>query len=105
MWKFVWSLLLSYRNSNDAMDTENNGDGEDVDEMQVEKKPHDPNDLSIYNLDDYDDEPSKGSGAFSKLNGLQHPDALENDQYVTLDDVRITEQEIFFFCLYYIFHF
>ena len=68
----------------------------------------DPNDLSIYNLDDYDKEESKGSamGAFSNIKsvcmhcllavqahlgprGLQYHANQEEDPYITLKEVSI----------------
>ncbi len=53
-------------------------------------KVADPNDLSAYNLDDYDNEVSRGAamGAFSNIKGLSFYRDNNDDPYITLKDVR-----------------
>lgn len=52
--------------------------------------PKDPNDLGAYNLDSYDEEPSKGiaAGPFSNIQGLQYYANPDEDPYITLKGVR-----------------
>jgi len=52
-------------------------------------KKKDPNDLSEYNLDDYDNETSTGTqmGAFSNIKGLQFYRNNEEDPYITMKEV------------------
>lgn len=54
------------------------------------KAPSAPDDLSAYNLDNYDEEESKGAamGAFSNIKGLSYYGDAKDDPYVTLDSVR-----------------
>ncbi|KAG7530649.1 hypothetical protein FFLO_04875 [Filobasidium floriforme] len=50
--------------------------------------PSDPNDLSAYNLDNYDEEVSRGTamGAFSNLGGLKVHQDINDDPYITLKE-------------------
>jgi len=80
----------------------------DVDSGSTQKKPKakDPNDLSEYKLDDYDEEdagdsgeldrlkwrlhfhPQVPGGLFSNIKGLTYYKDNEEDPYITLKDVR-----------------
>lgn len=50
-----------------------------------------PDDLSAYNLDDYDEEESRGTamGAFSNIKGLSYYGDAKDDPYVTLEAVSL----------------
>ncbi|KAL9938276.1 hypothetical protein V8E36_002899 [Tilletia maclaganii] len=84
---------------------EDEGDDEDMDDAEVENdddkarakkaakaaaaassKPDDPNDLSKYNLDDYDNEQSNpvSLGPFTNLKGLAYYQNNDEDPYITL---------------------
>lgn len=54
------------------------------------KAVEDPEDLSAYNLDDYDKEESKSAsaGAFSNIKGLSYYGDNADDPYITLESVR-----------------
>ncbi|KAK4700069.1 periodic tryptophan protein 1, partial [Phenoliferia sp. Uapishka_3] len=58
------------------------------------KAPVDPDDLSAYNLDDYDEEESKGAamGAFSNIKGLSYYGDAKDDPYVTLEAKQEDEE-------------
>ncbi|KAF7316608.1 WD-REPEATS-REGION domain-containing protein [Mycena chlorophos] len=72
----------------------------DEDAMDVDSAPpkRDPNDLSEYNLDDYDqdDEDTTTSGPFSNIKGLTYYQNNENDPYITLkeDDAAAEREEL-----------
>ncbi|KAM0754017.1 WD40 repeat-like protein [Meredithblackwellia eburnea MCA 4105] len=57
------------------------------------KAAADPDDLSAYNLDNYDEEESKGAamGAFSNIKGLTYYGDAKDDPYVTLDSKQEDE--------------
>ena len=86
---------------------------EDNDAMDVDKpaqksasKPKDPNDLSEYNLDNYDNEPNEcmsqfnaniclsltilALGPFSSINNLKYYKDDADDPYIKLNEVRST---------------
>lgn len=75
----------------DEDEDQQDGDGDGDEEMDDAKnqKKKDPNDLSEYNLDDYDNEQSTGTqmGAFSNIKGLQFYTNNEEDPYITLKEV------------------
>lgn len=61
-----------------------------------EKKEEDPNDLSRYRLDEYDEEPSQGGAAmaaFRNVRGLQYYQNNDEDPYITLKDDAAEEEE------------
>lgn len=67
-----WDLLLTEASSEES--GSGSGSGSDSDEdgdvkMDTEEdgKPSDPDDLSAYNLDNYDEETSRGTGQSAKL--------------------------------------
>jgi len=67
---------------------------EDVD-VEARPKPRDPNDLSEYKLDEYDEEsPSAAAGAFTNIGRLTYYHEGEEDPYVTLKEVRFYEQSL-----------
>ncbi|ORY30347.1 WD40-repeat-containing domain protein [Naematelia encephala] len=74
-------------------------DGEDV-EMDGEKevKPSDPNDLSAFKMDEYDNEQSTGMamGAFANVKGLAFYRDNNEDPYITLkeDDDELERDEL-----------
>ncbi|WOO85103.1 putative WD repeat-containing protein [Vanrija pseudolonga] len=80
----------------DAEDAEDK-DGDDED-MEVETKPHDPNDLSAFKMDEYDDEVSTGvaMGAFANVKGLTYYRDQNDDPFITLkeDDEEIEREEL-----------
>ncbi|WVQ83160.1 hypothetical protein IAT38_005298 [Cryptococcus sp. DSM 104549] len=75
-------------------------DGEDVkmDEDEKPKAPADPNDLSAFKMDEYDQEESKGAamGAFANVKGLTYYLDNNEDPYITLkeDDDEIERDEL-----------
>lgn len=100
--------MLNISVDEDGSDDEEDGqeeDGEEVDEdgdveMEV-AKPSDPNDLSAFKLDEYDEEESKGvgefsrtikltvaMGAFANVKGLSFYRDNNDDPYITLKEVR-----------------
>lgn len=62
--------------------------GMQVDGQAVTTTKNDPNDLSAYNLDTYDEEESRGAamGAFSNLGGLKVHQDINDDPYITLKE-------------------
>ncbi|KAK0530903.1 rRNA-processing protein [Tilletia horrida] len=83
----------------DEDEDEEMGDAEDEDKKKSKKaakeaaaaaaktkKPEDPNDLSKYNLDDYDNEQSNpiSLGPFSNMRGLAYYQNNDEDPYITL---------------------
>ncbi|KAI3624854.1 rRNA-processing protein [Malassezia furfur] len=76
------------------------GDGwEDVDDsdeaMEEEDTNNDPDDLSRYRLDSYDEEPSQSIalGALSNIRGLSAYRTNDDDPYVSLQDDAVDEEE------------
>lgn len=74
------------------------GDGwEDVgsDEEMEEDQNDDPEDLSRYRLDEYDEEPSQSiaMGALSNIRGVQAFRSNDDDPYITLKDDPADEEE------------
>ncbi|KAF8632257.1 hypothetical protein AX15_002002 [Amanita polypyramis BW_CC] len=67
----------------------------DVDGAKPTSKTSDPNDLSQYNLDDYDnDEADPTGGIFSNIKGLTYYRNNDEDPYITLiDDDEDNERE------------
>ena len=72
------------------------GDGwEDVDDsdeaMEEEDTNNDPDDLSRYRLDSYDEEPSQSIalGALSNIRGLSAYRTNDDDPYVSLQDLSL----------------
>ncbi|GHJ87398.1 hypothetical protein NliqN6_3800 [Naganishia liquefaciens] len=65
------------------------------DKADVDMKPSDPNDLTAYNLDTYDEEESRGAamGAFSNIKGLSMYQDNNDDPYITLKDDADEEEE------------
>ncbi|PWN53313.1 WD40 repeat-like protein [Violaceomyces palustris] len=65
------------------------GEGEDQEMGSAENKQReDPDDLSRYNLDEYDEEKPVGAamGAFSNMKGLQFYRSNDEDPYITMKD-------------------
>lgn len=60
------------------------------------KTPSAPDDLWAYNLDNYDEEESKGAamGAFSNIKGLSYYGDAKDDPYVTLDSVSTSKEHV-----------
>ncbi|OCF45791.1 periodic tryptophan protein 1 [Kwoniella heveanensis CBS 569] len=84
----------------DGEDKESGSDDEDVD-MDAEpatSKSSDPNDLSAFKMDEYDDEESKGvaMGAFANVKGLSYYRDNNEDPYITLkeDDDELERDEL-----------
>lgn len=89
----------------DAAWEDEEGDGEDTasddgdqamdTEAKVDSKPEDPNDLSRYNLDAYDeDEGATDVGPFSNIKGLQYYRNNDEDPYITMkNDANEDEEE------------
>lgn len=90
----------------DGSDEEMNEDEKDEDvEMDEKPKAHDPNDLSAFKMDEYDDEESTGvgefqqnpqlelsglmiaMGAFANVKGLSFYRDNNEDPYITLKEV------------------
>lgn len=72
-------------------------DWEDVSDdengMEVDKK--DPNDLSEYKLDEYDDDVGRQKGSlFSNIKGLTYYKDNEDDPYITLKDEEDEKEEL-----------
>ncbi|KAF7376452.1 hypothetical protein MSAN_00060800 [Mycena sanguinolenta] len=68
-------------------------DAMDVDSDPKPKPPRDPNDLSEYNLDDYDnDVKSAADGPFSNIKGLTYYRDNEEDPYITLQEEDADEE-------------
>lgn len=63
--------------------------------MDPVDKTADTDDLAKYNLDEYDDEQSKGiaMGAFSNIKGLQFYKTNDDDPYITMKDNQDDEEE------------
>ncbi|WFD36909.1 rRNA-processing protein [Malassezia cuniculi] len=70
-------------------------DEEEMEEDEAPAAPEDPDDLSRYRLDEYDDEPSQGPamGAFSRVRGLQYYRNNDEDPYITLKNDEEDEEE------------
>ncbi|WFD25018.1 rRNA-processing protein [Malassezia equina] len=69
---------------------------EDVDEEEaMEEDNADPNDLSRYRLDEYDEEPNQSvaMGALSGIRGLQYFRNNDEDPYITLKNDPADEEE------------
>ncbi|RSH79788.1 uncharacterized protein EHS24_009447 [Apiotrichum porosum] len=95
-------------NDDDEDDEDDNEDGSASASGEDEKmeddaaaeptKPHDPNDLSAFKMDEYDDEPSTAPmmGAFSNVKGLTYYRDNNDDPYITLkeDDEDIEREEL-----------
>ncbi|KAK4683628.1 periodic tryptophan protein 1, partial [Tremellales sp. Uapishka_1] len=69
----------------------------DMDELKIEGK-HDPNDMSKFNMENYDEEESKGTamGAFANVKGLSYYRDNNEDPYITLkeDDDEEEREEL-----------
>lgn len=63
----------------------------------TDAKTEDPDDLSRYNLDEYDEEPtdvaSATAGAFSNIRGLAVYQSNEDDPYITVQDAAENDDE------------
>ncbi|KAL7419384.1 rRNA-processing protein [Cryptotrichosporon argae] len=91
-----WEDVDEEDGEEDDDDDEENGDAK-----MDEDKPSDPNDLSAYRMDEYDQEESKGvaMGAFANVKGLSFYRDNNDDPYITLanegdDDEEREELEI-----------
>ncbi|KAJ7364382.1 WD40-repeat-containing domain protein [Mycena albidolilacea] len=75
-------------NEDDWVDEEEDEDAMDVDsEPKPKPKPRNPDDLSEYNLDDYDNEvKTTADGPFSNIKGLTYYRDNEEDPYITLKE-------------------
>ncbi|WRT64681.1 uncharacterized protein IL334_001615 [Kwoniella shivajii] len=80
---------------------ESKADNEDVDmdtEPKEPPKPSDPNDISAFKMEEYDNEESKGvaMGAFANVKGLSFYRDNNEDPYITLkeDDDEIEREEL-----------
>ncbi|KAF7336843.1 hypothetical protein MVEN_02120500 [Mycena venus] len=83
-------------NEDDWVDEENDEDAMDVD-SDPKPKPRNPEDLSEYNLDDYDnDVKTAADGPFSNIKGLTYYRDNEEDPYITLkeDDADDEREEL-----------
>lgn len=67
-------------------DEPTSGDAEQGEKM-------DEDDMAKYNLDEYDDEPSKAQSIFSKVKGLSYYGSNAEDPYITLQDEEDEEEE------------
>ena len=72
----------------DDNDTEMKEDADGDAAMTETKTQEDPDDLSRYNLDEYDEEPEAPTtaGAFSNIRGLAVYQSNEDDPYITVQD-------------------
>ncbi|WWC68026.1 uncharacterized protein I206_101945 [Kwoniella pini CBS 10737] len=82
----------------EANGAEEDGDVDMDDEPKDSSKPSDPNDLSAFKMDEYDNEESKGvaMGAFANVKGLSFYRDNNQDPYITLkeDDDEIEREEL-----------
>ncbi|KAF9519677.1 hypothetical protein BS47DRAFT_1374991 [Hydnum rufescens UP504] len=83
-----WEDVSSDHGGADMIDTE---DRMDEDPVPVAKS--DPNDLSQYNLDTYDEDTEVATGPFSNIKGLTYYRDNEDDPYITLKDDDDEERE------------
>ncbi|KAI9142426.1 WD40-repeat-containing domain protein [Paraphysoderma sedebokerense] len=111
----VMRMQLEKTDIEDIEDIDNEMDNEDDDqvddmeqdgkdgseEMQAEVTPGSDNaansdDLAIYNLDDYDDEPTFGTESaalFSNVRGLSYYTSNAEDPYITLKDGELSDED------------
>ncbi|KAF8656211.1 hypothetical protein AX16_002647 [Volvariella volvacea WC 439] len=78
-------------------DNDENWVDEDENAMDVDSKPEDKDDLSKYNLDDYDNEAKDtAAGPFSNIKGLTYYKSNDEDPYITLkeDDEENEREEL-----------
>ncbi|WVW78351.1 hypothetical protein I302_100305 [Kwoniella bestiolae CBS 10118] len=84
--------------SGSGSDNEADGDVDMDAEPQEPAKPSDPNDLSAFKMDEYDNEESKGvaMGAFANVKGLSFYRDNNEDPYITLkeNDDEIEREEL-----------
>ncbi|WVR04706.1 hypothetical protein IAU60_001717 [Kwoniella sp. DSM 27419] len=91
--------------SNSGSDGDEDEDAEETEDGDVEMgaepieaKLHDPEDLSAFKMDEYDDEESKGvaMGAFANVKGLTYYRDNQEDPYITLkeDDEDLEREEL-----------
>ena len=68
---------------------------DDDEDVAMDEEPSDPNDLSQYKLDTYDDEPSQSiaMGALSNIRGVQAFRNQDDDPYLTLKNDPADEAE------------
>ncbi|BEJ14835.1 hypothetical protein CspHIS471_0406020 [Cutaneotrichosporon sp. HIS471] len=82
----------------DAGDDDGDEDEQRNEEMmdEDEVKPSDPNDMSAYKMDEYDDEVSGAMGAFANVKGLSYYRTNDDDPYITLkeDDAEMEREEL-----------
>jgi periodic tryptophan protein 1 len=83
--------------SNDEEQEEESKADDDMEDV-TEGKKEDPNDLSRYNLDDYDNEEREDPaaahvGPFSNVRGLQYYRNNDEDPYITLKNDELDEEE------------
>ncbi|RXK40948.1 periodic tryptophan protein 1 [Tremella mesenterica] len=92
-WEDLDSEDDSAAESKDDEDGQTDDDG-DV-EMKEDPEPSDPNDLSAFKLDKYDEEDSKGvaMGAFANIKGLAFYKDNNDDPYITLKEDDDDEEE------------
>ncbi|EJD47248.1 transducin family protein/WD-40 repeat family protein [Auricularia subglabra TFB-10046 SS5] len=79
------------------VDEDEDGSGSDDDKMDEDKPPTAPDDLSAYNLDDYDKETNTlAAGPFSNIKGLTYYSSANEDPYITLkeDDEEEERKEL-----------
>ncbi|TIC21145.1 WD40 repeat-like protein [Wallemia mellicola] len=93
------------RAKDEGMDVENDNDDEkeeddddesmSEDESSEKKEKKDPNDLSEYNLENYDEESNEAGalGAFSNIKGLSYYKNQDEDPYVTLSEEQKKEED------------
>ncbi|OXG12739.1 periodic tryptophan protein 1 [Cryptococcus neoformans Tu401-1] len=85
--------------NDEEINTKADNDDDDDEKMDEDKepgKPFDPNDLSAFKMDEYDEEESKGvaMGAFANIKGLTYYRDNEEDPYITLkEDEEENEDE------------
>ncbi|KAG8917025.1 hypothetical protein FRC02_003412 [Tulasnella sp. 418] len=81
----------------EPVDADEDGDiSMDSAKDETKKTKSDPNDLSEYNLDSYDDDTKSALGPFSNIKGLTYHQNNDDDPYITLkeDDEDEERQEL-----------
>lgn len=88
-------LAVAQRDDDGWEDEDDEVEDEDMEQDAPPPAAEDPNDLSRYRLDEYDDEPGQGAtmGAFTRIRGLQYYRNNDEDPYITLKEDEEDEKE------------